>query len=494
MSTDKRDKTDKPQTLTTSAGIPVADNQNALTAGPRGPLLVQDWPLFEKHAHFNRERIPERVVHAKGSAAFGTFRVNNDIMKYTKASVFAGHGKETPVFLRFSTVAGEKGAADAERDVRGFALKFYTDEGNWDLVGNNTPVFFVRDPYKFPDFIHTQKRDPRTNLRNPTAMWDFWSLSPESLHQVTILFSDRGIPKSLRHMHGFGSHTYSFINAKNERHWVKFHFKSMQGIETLTDAESTKLIGEDRESHQRDLYSAIERGDFPKWRVMVQVMPEADAEKTAYNPFDLTKVWPHKDYPLIEAGVLTLNRNPDNYHAEVEQSTFSPANVVPGISHSPDKMLQFRIFSYADAHRYRVGVNAEALPVNRPRVEVHNYHRDGTMRFDGNAGGAVNYEPNSFGGPKEDKSVQEPPLKISGDADRYNHRDGNDDYTQAGDLFRLMSDAQKAALMTSIAGAMATVPEEIQRRQIAHFTKADPAYGAGVAERLGLKDLRGAAE
>ncbi|HEY4342767.1 MAG TPA: catalase [Parvibaculum sp.] len=488
------DKTDRPKTLTTSAGIPVSDNQNALTAGPRGPLLVQDFPLFEKHAHFNRERIPERVVHAKGSAAFGTFRVTGDITKYTKASIFAATGKETPMFLRFSTVAGERGAADAERDVRGFALKFYTDEGNWDLVGNNTPVFFVRDPYKFSDFIHTQKRDPRTNLRNPTAMWDFWSLSPESLHQVTTLFSDRGIPKTLRHMHGFGSHTYSFINAKNERHWVKFHFKTMQGIETLTDAESTKLIGEDRESHQRDLFNAIERGDFPKWRAFVQVMTEAEAEATAYNPFDLTKVWPHKDFPLIEVGIFELNRNPENYHAEVEQSTFSPANVVPGISHSPDKMLQFRIFSYADAHRHRVGINAEALPVNRPHVPVHNYHRDGAMRFDGNGGASVNYEPNSFGGPKEDRSVKEPPLKITGDADRYDHRAGNDDYGQAGDLFRLMNDQQRDALMTSIAGAMATVPEEIQRRQIGHFAKADPAYGAGVAQRLGLKDLRGAAE
>ncbi|MFZ2467911.1 MAG: catalase [Parvibaculum sedimenti] len=483
----KSDPTGKPVRLTTAAGIPVPDNQNALTAGPRGPLLVQDWQLFEKHAHFNRERIPERVVHAKGAAAFGVFRVNNDITKYTKAKLFEHNGKETPVFLRMSTVAGERGAADAERDVRGFAVKFYTEEGNWDLVGNNTPVFFVRDPYKFSDFIHTQKRDPRTNMRNPTAMWDFWSLSPESLHQVTILFSDRGIPKTLRHMHGFGSHTYSFINAKNERHWVKFHFKSMQGIENLTDAESTKLIGEDRESHQRDLYESIERGDFPRWRVMVQVMTEEQAGKTPYNPFDLTKVWPHKDFPLIEAGVLTLNKNPENYHAEVEQSTFSPANVVPGIGHSPDKMLQFRIFSYADAHRHRVGTNADALPVNRPRCPVHTYHRDGAMRFDGNGGGSVNYEPNSFGGPKEDPSVKEPPLKIEGDADRYDHRDGNNDYSQAGDLFRLMSEGQKAALMDSIAGAMKTVPEEIQRRQIGHFSKADPAYGAGVAARLGLK-------
>jgi catalase len=473
-------------TLTTSAGIPVGDNQNSLTAGARGPLLVQDWQLFEKHAHFNRERIPERVVHAKGSAAYGTFTVTKDITNYTKAKLFSTVGKATETFLRFSTVAGERGAADAERDVRGFAVKFYTEEGNWDLVGNNTPVFFVRDPYKFPDFIHTQKRDPKTNLRNPTAMWDFWSLSPESLHQVTILFSDRGLPKSYRHMHGFGSHTYSFINAANQRFWVKFHFKSLQGIANISAAESTALIGSDRESHQRDLFEAIERKDFPRWRVCVQVMPESDAEKTAYNPFDLTKVWPHKDYPLIEIGVLELNRNPENYHAEVEQSAFSPANVVPGISHSPDKMLQFRIFSYADAHRHRVGTNHESLPVNRPRCPVHNYHRDGAMRFDGNGGGSVNYEPNSFNGPVEDPRVKEPPLAITGAADRYNHREGNDDYTQAGNLFRLMSPAQQALLMDNIAGAMAGVPEAIVARQIAHFIKADPAYGTGVAQRVGV--------
>jgi catalase len=484
----------KPPTLTTEAGIPVADNQNSLTAGPRGPLLVQDWPLFEKHAHFNRERIPERVVHAKGSAAYGTFKVTKDITRYTKAKIFSKVGKETEMFLRFSTVAGERGAADAERDVRGFALKFYTEEGNWDLVGNNTPVFFVRDPFKFPDFIRTQKRDPKTNLRNPTAMWDFWSLSPESLHQVTILFSDRGIPKSFRHVHGFGSHTYSFINAKNERSWVKFHFRTLQGIQNLTNEEAAKIIADDRESNQRDLLEAIERKDFPKWRLEIQIMPEADAEKTPYNPFDLTKVWPHKDYPLMEVGVIELNRNPENYFAEVEQAGFSPANVVPGISHSPDKMLQFRIFAYADAHRYRLGVNHDSLPVNKPRVPVHSYHRDGLMRFDGNQGGAVNYEPNSFGGPVEDPSVKEPPLKISGDADRYNHRIGNDDYGQPGALFRLMTEAQRKALMDNIAGAMQTVPEAIQRRQIAHFAKADPRYGEGVAQRLGLKGKENAAE
>jgi catalase len=488
------DKSKKGPTLTTTAGIPVGDNQNSLTAGPRGPLLVQDWQLFEKHAHFNRERIPERVVHAKGSAAYGTLKVTGDISKYTKAKALQ-KGASSECFLRMSTVAGERGAADAERDVRGFALKIYTEEGNWDLVGNNTPVFFVRDPFKFPDFIRTQKRDPKSNLRNPTAMWDFWSLSPESLHQVTILMSDRGLPKSLRHMHGFGSHTYSFINASNERFWVKFHFKSMQGIENLTDAEGAALVGGDRESHQRDLFNAIEKGDFPKWRFCVQIMPEADAEKTPYNPFDLTKVWPHGDYPLIDVGTLELNRNPENYFAEVEQSGFSPANVVPGVSHSPDKMLQFRIFSYADAHRYRLGVNHDSLPVNKPRCPVHSYNRDGTMRFDGNEGGAVNYEPNSFGGPVEDPRFKEPPLKISGDADRYNHREGNDDYTQPGNLFRLMSRAQQEVLMDNIARTMQGVPKEIVLRQVAHFTKADPAYGAGVAMRMGVSDkMRTAAE
>ena len=472
----------KNPTLTTSAGIPVADNQNSITAGARGPLLVQDWQLFEKHAHFNRERIPERVVHAKGSAAFGTLTVNSALQKYSAAKLFSG-GK-ADCFLRFSTVAGERGAADAERDVRGFALKIYTEEGNWDMVGNNTPVFFVRDPYKFPDFIRTQKRDPKTNLRNMSAAWDFWSLSPESLHQVTILFSDRGLPKSYRHTNGYGSHTYSLYNNKGERFWCKFHFKTMQGIEFLTDQESASIVGGDRESHQRDLFSAVERGDFPKWKFCVQIMPEADADKTPYNPFDLTKVWPHGDYPLIDAGVLELNRNPENYFAEVEQSSFSPANVIPGISHSPDKMLQFRIFSYADAHRYRLGVNYEDLPVNRPQCPVHSYHRDGAMRFDSNGGGAVNYEPNSHGGPSENPPLQEPKLAITGAAARYNHRDGNDDYAQPGNLFRLMDGEQQKRLCANIARAMQGVPDDIVQRQIAHFAKADPAYGKGVSDAL----------
>ena len=474
----------KRPTLTTAAGIPVGDNQNSRTAGPRGPLLVEDWQLFEKHAHFNRERIPERVVHAKGTGAYGIFTCTEDMSRYTKAAIFGEAGKKTVCFLRFSTVAGERGAADAERDVRGFAIKFYTEQGNWDLVGNNTPVFFVRDPYKFPDFIHTQKRDPRTNLRSATAMWDFWSLSPESLHQVTILFSDRGLPMSYRHMNGYGSHTYSFFNEAGERSWVKFHFKTLQGVANLTEEEAARVISEDRESHQRDLFQAIERGEYPKWRVMVQIMPEADAEKIPYNPFDLTKVWPHGDYPLIEAGILELNRNPENYFAEVEQAAFSPANVVPGIGHSPDKMLQFRIVSYGDAHRHRLGVNYESLPVNKPRRPVANYYRDGAMRYDGNGGATPNYEPNSFGGPVERSEFREPPLRIEGDADRYDSSDGADDFQQAGNLYRILPPDEQHRLHAAIAASMAGVPTEIIERQLAHFDKADSAYGDGVRRAL----------
>jgi catalase len=482
--------TDRPQKLTTDAGIPVSDNQNSLTAGSRGPLLMQDFYLLEKMAHFNRERIPERVVHAKGSGAHGTFTVTNDITQYTKAKLFSKIGQQTELLSRFSTVAGERGAADAERDVRGFSLKFYTEEGNWDMVGNNTPVFFVRDPMKFSDFIRTQKRDPKTNLRSPTAMWDFWSLSPESLHQVTILFSDRGLPQGHRHMHGFGSHTYRFINANNECFWVKFHFKTMQGIANWTNDEAKDIVGSDRESAQRDLFNAIEQGKYPKWRFMIQVMSEAEADSLPFNPFDLTKTWSHKDYPLIEVGVVELNRNPENYFAEMEQAAFSPSNVVPGISFSPDKMLQARVMSYPDAHRHRLGVNYEALPVNCPHAtQANTYHRDGAMRFDDNGSASVNYEPNSFGGAVEDPHFKEPPLKISGDADRYDHREGSDDYTQAGDLFRLLPVAEKQRLFDNIAAAMQGVPQFIMERQIQHFAKADPAYGEGVAKALGLLPL-----
>ncbi len=478
----------KRPTLTTTAGAPVPDNQNALTSGARGPLLLQDYQLIEKLAHQNRERIPERPVHAKGWGAFGTLKITGDISKYTCAKVLQP-GTETPVLARFSTVAGELGAADAERDVRGFALKFYTEEGNWDLVGNNTPVFFVRDPYKFPDFIHTQKRHPRTNLRSNTAMWDFWSLSPESVHQVTILMSDRGLPISPMHMNGYGSHTYSLWNEAGERYWVKFHFKTQQGHKFHTNAEAREVIGRSRESYQEALFGAIERGEFPKWTFQVQIMPEKDAEKTPYNPFDLTKVWPHGDYPCIDVGVLELNRNPDNYFAEIENAAFAPSNIVPGISWSPDKMLQARIFSYADAHRYRLGTHYESLAVNRPRCPVHHYHKDGQMNiYGGLATGNPDafYEPNSFGGPVEDPRAKEPPLRISGDADRYNHREGNDDFSQAGALFRLMSAEEQNRLMDNIAEAMEGVPMEIVKRQAGLFYQCDPDYGIGVATRMGL--------
>ena len=478
----------KKKTLTTAAGIPVSDNQNSLTAGERGPTLMQDHHLLEKLAHFNRERIPERVVHAKAAGAHGTFTVTKNITKYTRAKLFSAVGKKTDVFGRFSTVAGEKGSADTVRDVRGFALKFYTEEGNWDMVGNNTPVFFVRDAMKFPDFIHTQKRVPQTNLRSETMWWDFWSQVPESLHQVTILFSDRGIPKGIPFMNGYGSHTYSFINAKRERFWVKFHFKTKQGVKNMPQEEADRLAGKDPDYHTRQLFETIESGKYPKWTFYVQVMPEKEAEKYRWNPFDLTKVWPHADYPLIEVGVLELNRNPENYFAEVEQSAFSPANVVPGISFSPCKMLQARIFAYADAHRYRLGDNYESLPINRPRAaEASNYQRDGFMRFDGNAGAAVNYEPNTFGGPTEDPTYSEPPLKISGDADRYEQKRGvDDDYIQPGNLFRLMPPDEQKRLIEAIAGAMKNVPVRIQKKMVAHLRKADRAYGSGVAKILKL--------
>ncbi|WP_127076389.1 catalase [Rhodomicrobium lacus] len=478
---------DKP-ILTTTAGAPVPDNQNSLTAGERGPVLLQDVHLLEKLAHQNRERIPERVVHAKGWGAHGTFTVTNDITKYSRAKLFSDVGKKTDVIARFSTVAGELGAADAERDVRGFSVKFYTEKGNWDLAGNNTPVFFVRDPLKFPDFIHTQKRHPKTNLRSPTAMWDFWSLSPESLHQVTILFSDRGIPVAPQFMNGYGSHTYSFINAQNERFWVKFHFKTLQGHRHYTNREAEDVVGKDRESYQRELFGTIDRGDFPKWRLFVQIMPETDADKTPYNPFDLTKVWPHGDFPLIEVGILELNRNADNYFAEIEQLAFSPSNVVPGIGHSPDKMLQARVFSYADAHRYRLGTHYEALPVNAPKSGVHHYHKDGAMRFFSGQTGNVDafYEPNSFGGAAEAPQYREPPLRISGDADRYNHRIGNDDYSQPRALFRLFDAEQKERLFSNIAEALQGVPVEIVKRQVVHFYRVDPEYGLGVAAKVGL--------
>jgi len=428
-------------------------------------------------------------MHAKGSGAYGTFTVTHDITQYTRAKIFAQIGKKTEMFARFSTVAGERGAADAERDIRGFALKFYTEEGNWDLVGNNTPVFFLRDALKFPDLNHAVKRDPKTNMRSAENNWDFWTSLPEALHQVTIVMSDRGLPATYRHMHGFGSHTFSFINANNERFWVKFHFRSQQGIKNLTDAQAQEIAGKDRESHQRDLFEAIENRDFPKWKLYVQIMPEKEAGSYHLNPFDLTKVWPHGDYPLIEVGEIELNRNPENYFAEVEQAAFNPAAVVPGISFSPDKMLQARLFSYGDAQRYRLGVNHHQIPVNAPKCPFHSYHRDGAMRIDGNQGATIGYEPNSKGEWQQQPDFSEPPLAIEGMADHWNHREDDDYYSQPGALFRLMTPAQQQVLFENTARSVGGASVEVQKRHIDNCSKADPAYGAGVAKALGLDNL-----
>ncbi|MCC7641890.1 catalase [Janthinobacterium lividum] len=471
--------------LTTAFGAPVPDNQNIQTAGPRGPALLQDVWFLEKLAHFDREVIPERRMHAKGSGAYGTFTVTHDITRYTRAKIFGEVGKKTPMFARFSTVAGERGAADAERDIRGFALKFYTEEGNWDLVGNNTPVFFMRDPLKFPDLNHAIKRDPRTGLRSANSNWDFWTSLPEALHQVTVVMSDRGLPRSFRHMHGFGSHTFSFLNAQNERFWVKFTLKTQQGIQNLTDAEAEELVGKDRESSHRDLYESIENKDFPRWTLYVQIMPEKEAGTYHLNPFDLSKVWPHGDYPLIEVGVLELNRNADNHFAEVEQAAFNPANVVPGISFSPDKMLQGRLFSYGDAQRYRLGVNHSHIPVNAPKCPFHSYHRDGQMRVDGNMGGTLGYEPNSEQEWAEQPDFREPPLSLEGAADHWNHRVDEDYYSQPRALFRLMTAAQQQALFDNTARAISGASEQVKQRHIGNCTLCDPAYGAGVAEAIG---------
>jgi len=473
--------------LTSNTGAPVVDNQNTMTAGKRGPVLLQDVWYLEKLAHFDREVIPERRMHAKGSGAYGTFTVTHDITRYTKAKIFSKVGKKTELFLRFSTVAGERGAADAERDIRGFAVKFYTEEGNWDLVGNNTPVFFLRDPLKFPDLNHAVKRDPRTNLRSAQNNWDFWTSLPEALHQITIVMSDRGIPATYRNMHGFGSHTFSFINEKNERCWVKFHLRTQQGIKNLTDEEAEAIVAKDRESHQRDLYESIEKGDFPRWTLFVQIMPEKDAAKYRFHPFDLSKVWLKKDYPLIEVGVLELNRNPENYFAEVEQAAFNPASIVPGIGFSPDKMLQGRLFSYGDTQRYRLGVNHHLIPVNASRCPFHSFHRDGAMRVDGNHGSTLGYEPNSYGEWQQQPDFAEPPLALEGAADHWDFRKDDDDYyTQPGLLFRLMSAAQQKVLFANTGRAIGGAPREIQLRHIGNCLKADPAYGKGVADALGI--------
>jgi catalase len=470
--------------ITTAGGAPISDNENSLTAGARGPIVFEDFHLFEKLAHFNRERIPERVVHAKGSGAFGELTVTADITRYTKAKLFNEVGKKTPLFLRFSTVGGEMGSADTERDPRGFAIKFYTEQGIWDLVGNNTPVFFLRDPSKFPDFIHTQKRHPQTHLKNATMQWDFWSAHPESLHQVTILFSDRGIPDGYRFMDGFGSHTFSMVNANGVRYFVKYHFKTQQGIRNLSPARAKELAGSDPDHAQRDLFEAIEQRQFPKWTMYIQAMPEADAEKYRVNPFDVTKVWSHQDYPRIEVGELVLNRNPENYYADVEQAAFAPSSVVPGLGFSPDRMLQGRLFAYADAQRYRLGINYHQIPVNRPVNQVQHYHRDGYGRSDGNGGANENYHPNSFDEVVELSEARSAPYAVGGAIDRHNHRADEDYYSQAGDLYRLMNEEQRALLASNLAGALKSVPELIRNRQLEHFKKADPEYAARVAQVL----------
>jgi len=472
--------------LTTAFGIPVANDQNSLTAGERGPVLMQDVHLLEKLAHFDRERIPERVVHAKGAGAGGYFEVTADVTKYTKAKFLSEIGKRTEVFARFSTVGGEKGSADAERDPRGFALKFYTEEGNYDLVGNNTPVFFIRDPLKFPDFIHTQKRNPANNCKDPNMFWDFLSLTPESIHQVTILFSDRGIPASFRNMNGYSSHTFKWYNEKGEYFWVQYHFKTDQGIKNLTRQEAEIMRAKDSDHATRDLYDAIERGDYPSWTLQMQIMTPEQAKDYRFDILDITKVWPHADFPPIEVGKLVLNRNPENYFAEVEQAAFGPQNFVPGIAASPDKMLQGRLFSYHDTHIHRLGPNYHLLPVNAPKNATENsYQRDGSMRTDPNGGGGPNYWPNSFHGPEPDISAKEPPIEISGQADRYQYTHPNDDFVQPGNLYRdVMSDQDRENLAGNIIGHLGGAQKRIQLRQTALFFKADQDYGRRVAKGL----------
>jgi catalase len=474
--------------LTTAFGIPVGDDQNSMTAGSRGPVLMQDAHLLEKLAHFDRERIPERVVHAKGAGAGGYFEVTADVTKYTKARFLSKVGKKTEVFARFSTVGGEKGSADSARDPRGFAVKFYTEDGNYDFVGNNTPVFFIRDPLKFADFIHTQKRHPATNCPDPDMFWDFLSLTPESIHQVTILFSDRGTPATYRNMNGYSSHTYKWYNKKGEYFWVQYHFKTDQGIKNLTRQEAARLAGENPDHATKDLYHAIERGEYPSWTLKMQIMTPEQAKDYRFDIFDITKVWPHSDFPLIEVGRLVLNRNPKNYFAEVEQAAFCPGNLVPGIAASPDKMLQARIFSYHDTHIHRLGPNYHLIPVNAPKAGTENsYQRDAFMRVDDNGTGGPNYWPNSFGGPAPDPDALEPPFDVSGQAAHHPFTHPNDDFVQAGNLYRdVMKNKDRDHLIGNIAGHLKGAQKRIQLRQTALFYKADPDYGSRVAKELGL--------
>ena len=479
--------------LTTASGRPYYESENTMTAGNRGPALLQDYFLHEDLAHFNRERIPERVVHAKGTGAFGTFTVTHDISQYTKAKIFSGIGKQTKMFARFSLVAGEKGSADSERDPRGFALKFYTEDGNWDLVGNNTPVFFIKDAKKFSHFIHTQKRDPKTNCKNPTAVWDFWSLNPESLHQVMILMSDRGTPYSYRNMHGFGSHTFSLINKEMEQVWVKFHFKTMQGIKNFTNKEANDMKSTDLDHSQRDMVEAIGKKDFPKWLMQIQVMTHEQVKGYKFNPFDVTKVWSHKDFPLMDVGIMELDKIPENYFRDVEQAAFTPANVVDGIGYSPDKMLQGRILSYPDAHRYRLGANYENLPVNKCPYATANYQRDGLMQTTENGGSLPNYSPNSFDNIVADPSYKEPPMMLESNMAAWYDRNENDDdhYTQPGDLYRNAMNQQDrenlvSNIVTNMSGICGVKKDEITNRQLCHFFRADAQLGMAVAKGLGV--------
>jgi len=482
---------ERPPVTTTDAGIPAASDEHSLTAGPDGPILLQDHYLIQKMQAFNRERVPERVVHAKGGGAFGYFEVTADVALWTRAAFLNEVGKRTPVLARFSTVAGEQGYADTDRDPRGFALKFYTEEGNYDLVGNDTPVFFVRDPTKFQDFIRSQKRMPDTGLRSNNMQWDFWSLSPESLHQVAILMSDRGTPRSWRHMNGYGSHTFMWINAAGKRVWVKYHFKTDQGIQSFTAAEAKAMKAEDPDYHRRDLHQAIERKDYPSWRLEMQIMPFEDAATYRFNPFDLTKVWPHRDYPPITIGRLVLDRNPENFFAQIEQAAFSPANMVPGIGPSPDRMLLGRLFSYHDTHLHRIGTNYEQLPVNRPRSEVHAYNKDGAMRY-AHSGNQPVYAPNSYGGPRADPVGHADPSwfveagEIVRSAEELHAED--DDFIQAGNLYReVMSATDRDHLVSNLVGHLTDgVQRQVQERAVALWRQVDPDLGARIAQGLGL--------
>lgn len=471
--------------LTTGHGCPVGDKLNSLTAGPRGPMLLQDVQYVDEMAHFDRERIPERVVHAKGAGAFGHLEVTHDISKYCKASLFNKIGKKTPVGLRFSTVGGESGSADTARDPRGFAVKFYTEDGNWDVVGNNTPIFFIRDPVLFPSFIHTQKRNPTTHLKDANMFWDFITLRPETCHQVSFLFSDRGTPDGYRHMNGYGSHTFKLVNDKNEVHYCKFHFKTDQGIKNLSASRAGQLAGENPDYAIEDLYNAIAKGDFPSWTLHIQVMTLAEAESYKHNPFDVTKVWSHHDFPLIQVGKLTLNRNPTNYFAEVEQIAFAPSHLVPGIEASPDKMLQGRIFSYGDTHRYRLGTNYLQIPVNCP-FKVRNYQRDGASCFNDNQAGAPNYYPNSFSGPEHNIALSEAPIVITGDAKRYDSGD-EDNFSQCGIFWRtVLNEQERCNLIENMSGHLSAAAEFLQDRAVANYSKCDADFGRRLKEALNV--------